>query len=570
MKITVKLISGFLMVALIAAFLGIFGIVQLNTIEAADTYLFEHVARPLALLGDIRELYQKRDAAVLRMLQAGDTGALNSLFDQVIDINNAMEHAIRETKVLVQHEGILESLDMMSTLDGQYVQLLNNLKNDLLAGRETEAGILLNTRIAVVDSNADAELEKLTSIFMAYANGISEQNTILAKRSETIMITFISAGVVIALTLGIILSLSITKPLKFAVALAVDVSKGDLTTEVMTKHKKRSDEVGDLSKALDKMIHSLRDLVSSVTSSSKNVSSGSHEMSSTAQQMSQGATEQAASAEEVSSSIEEMTSTIKQNADNAQATESIARKAAQDAELGAQAVTNSVVAMKEIASKINIIEEIARQTNLLALNAAIEAARAGEAGKGFAVVASEVRKLAERSQSAAGEILSLSRESTGVAEEAGTRILAVVPDIRKTADLVAEISAASREQGVGTDQIARAVIQLDTVIQQNASASEEMASMAEELSGQAEQLASAISFFKIDVSDCATSPIVKKNVQLHGAMERPSTVKIAHTNQRPVEKTPKSLQANTSTKTAIALRSDQAKDNLSDADFEEF
>ena len=220
-------------------------------------------------------------------------------------------------------------------------------------------------------------------------------------------------------------------------------------------------------------------------------------MSSTAQQMSQGATEQAASAEEVSSSIEEMTSTIKQNADNAQATESLARQAANDAELGALAVNKALAAMNQIADKIIIIEEIARQTNLLALNAAIEAARAGEAGKGFAVVASEVRKLAERSQGAAGEIMSLSKSTVSVAKEAGARIGAMVPDIRQTANLVAEISAASREQSVGTDQIAKAVTQLDTVIQQNASASEEMASMAEELSGQSEQLAEAIAYFKL-------------------------------------------------------------------------
>jgi methyl-accepting chemotaxis protein len=323
------------------------------------------------------------------------------------------------------------------------------------------------------------------------------------------------------------------------------------------------------------MIESLRNLVASVMTSSNNVSTGSQEMSSTAQQMSQGATEQAASAEEVSSSIEEMTSTIKQNADNAQATESIARKAAQDAELGAQAVTKAVGAMKEIAGKINIIEEIARQTNLLALNAAIEAARAGEAGKGFAVVASEVRKLAERSQSAAGEILSLSRDSTGVAEEAGTRILAVVPDIRKTADLVAEISAASREQGVGADQIARAVTQLDTVIQQNASASEEMASMAEELSSQAEQLADAIAYFKLKegaaqaaaAGASAAAARAQRQESAQGvALKRPA-VRVAHAKGA----APTKVLAPAAGKTAITLREGEDRSKpADDGDFEEF
>ncbi|KKL21754.1 hypothetical protein LCGC14_2442270, partial [marine sediment metagenome] len=187
---------------------------------------------------------------------------------------------------------------------------------------------------------------------------------------------------------------------------------------------------------------------------------------------------------------------IKQNSDNALQTEKISQKASQDAQEGGQAVTEAVNAMNDIAKKISIIEEIARQTNLLALNAAIEAARAGEHGKGFAVVASEVRKLAERSQSAAGEISELSSSSVEVAERAGELITQLVPDIQKTADLVQEISAASAEQTSGAEQINKAIAQLDQVIQQNASASEEMAATSEELNSQADQLQSTISFFK--------------------------------------------------------------------------
>jgi methyl-accepting chemotaxis protein len=212
--------------------------------------------------------------------------------------------------------------------------------------------------------------------------------------------------------------------------------------------------------------------------------------------MSQGATEQAASGEEVSASVEEMSSIIKQNADNAYSTEATASKSAGDAEAGAASVATAVVAMKEISAKIGIIDEIARQTNLLALNAAIEAARAGDVGKGFAVVASEVRKLAERSQGSAAEILALSGRSLSVAEGAGAKIGETVPGIRRTAELVQEISASCREQSAGVDQIAKALTQLDTVIQQNAGSSEELASTAEELASQAEQLSETISYFK--------------------------------------------------------------------------
>ena len=199
--------------------------------------------------------------------------------------------------------------------------------------------------------------------------------------------------------------------------------------------------------------------------------------------------------------MEQMVSNIKQNADNAQQTEKIAVKSAEDAKEGGRSVAEAVNAMKEIASRISIIEEIARQTNMLALNAAIEAARAGEHGKGFAVVAAEVRKLAERSQKAAGEINQLSASSVKVAEKAGEMLERLVPDIQKTAELVKEISAASNEQNTGAEQINTALQQLEKIIQQNASASEEMASTSEELSSQSEQLIGAIDFFQIGESD---------------------------------------------------------------------
>lgn len=237
-------------------------------------------------------------------------------------------------------------------------------------------------------------------------------------------------------------------------------------------------------------------IVGNVSNAAENVGAGSQQISSTAQQLSQGSSEQASSVEEVSSSMEEMGSNIQQNTDNANQTEKIARKASDDAKESGQAVTQTVEAMNQIAGKISIIEEIARQTNLLALNAAIEAARAGEHGKGFAVVASEVRKLAERSQNAAGEINELAGSSVAVAEKAGGMLEQLVPDIQKTADLVQEISVASREQNSGAQQINSAIQQLDKVVQQNASASEELASSSEEMSSQAEELQQAIAFFK--------------------------------------------------------------------------
>ena len=239
----------------------------------------------------------------------------------------------------------------------------------------------------------------------------------------------------------------------------------------------------------DATVTDIRTIAGEVAAASQSISTASVEVS-------KGASAQAASAEEASSSMEEMVSNIKQNADNAQQTDKIANKSAKDAQESGKSVLEAVAAMKEIASKISIIEEIARQTNLLALNAAIEAARAGEHGKGFAVVAAEVRKLAERSQKAAGEINQLSGTTVKVSEKAGEMLEKLVPDIQKTAELVQEITAASKEQDTGAEQINKALQQLEKVIQQNASASEEMASTTEELTGQSDQLVSALSFFR--------------------------------------------------------------------------
>ncbi len=276
------------------------------------------------------------------------------------------------------------------------------------------------------------------------------------------------------------------------------IANGDLTVQMHTINKK-----GDtgIYAAIKSMVGKLKGVVAEVKSATDNVASGSQQMSSSSEEMSQGATEQAASAEEASSSMEQMVSNIRQNADNAQQTEQIAVKAATNAQQGGEAVSQAVNAMKDIAGKISIIEEIARQTNLLALNAAIEAARAGEHGKGFAVVAAEVRKLAERSQTAAGEISQLSASSVEIAEKAGEMLNMLVPDIQKTAELVQEINAASNEQNSGAEQINKAIQQLDNVIQQNAGASEEMASTSEELASQSEQLQETISFFNVDNSN---------------------------------------------------------------------
>ncbi|WP_051272496.1 methyl-accepting chemotaxis protein [Fundidesulfovibrio putealis] len=305
---------------------------------------------------------------------------------------------------------------------------------------------------------------------------------------------FVLAALILAALIVVATFLTILSPVAKAVDFARRLAQGDLTGRLDIPQR---DEIGTLAGTMQEMASRMSEAVRDIVESSQSVSTGAKELSDASENLAQGAAQQAASVDQVSSSVEEISANIQQNAYNSVQTETMARKSAHDAQEGGEAVALTVEAMKLIAQKIGIIEEIARQTNLLALNAAIEAARAGENGKGFAVVASEVRKLAERSGRAASEISGLSSGSVAQAEKAGAMLSEIVPDITKTAELVKGISAASQEQNAGAGQINSAIQSLDRVIQQNAAASEQVASTSAELSGQAERLMQAVGFFRI-------------------------------------------------------------------------
>lgn len=432
------------------------------------------------------------------------------------------------TKVISRGEDILKKV----TAEGSIKNTQDIIKYAEEYRSQARAFIEIAQQQKTMVTNMSAAAQKVNEITQEALNYQNAERHKQVEISNLMVITFAIISLLIGLFFAIYIIRLIKKGLRTAIQVSDAIAVGDLSVNISkesedeigqlldamqrlvraekqiaeaaekmaegdlrVKVEKRSDK-DSLMIALDAMITRVNEVVVDVQKGSENVAAGSEQMSSTAESLSQGATEQAAAVEESSSSMEEMVSAIQQNADNAQQTEKIALGASGDAKQSGEAVAEAVKAMKDIAERISIIQEIARQTDLLALNAAIEAARAGEHGKGFAVVAAEVRKLAERSQEAASEITDLSAHSTEVAERAGNMLSRLVPDIQKTADLVQEIAAASREQSQGADQVNRGLTQLDSVIQQNASASEELASSSEELASQAQQLQSVISFFQ--------------------------------------------------------------------------
>lgn len=357
-----------------------------------------------------------------------------------------------------------------------------------------------DTRI-VIDYNGNPVLSaflpvRIGDFTWALLAEIDESEVMQPIKKMVKSVSLIALGtVIIVMVVSLLFVRTITKPIQESVKVANSLAEGDLR---VTIESDRKDEIGQLLGAMKHMVTKVAEIIGQVRFGADNLASASNEVSATAQSLSQGATEQAAGVEETTASVEEMNASVQQNAENARVTNGIATSAAEEAKSGGDAVVRTVTAMKEIAEKIDLIEEIAYKTNLLSLNAAIEAARAGEHGKGFTVVAAEVRKLAENSRVTAQEIGGLAKNSVGIAEEAGRLLETMVPNIGKTADLVEEISAASGEQSTGIAQINDSMSQLDKTTQQSAAASEELAATAEELSSQAEQLLEAVAFFKME------------------------------------------------------------------------
>ncbi len=535
LKVGQKLLIGFSLLIALTMVVGYFGIDNMRKINDESDKMYENELMGLSYIKDanINLIYQGRAMRNYLLAQTvpgiDESEYLNSAQKFREDIKNKLEQA---RPLFFTDVGKAK----LAEVDGAFKTYLEAQdKLITLAKIEQEKGLQQQDRQAVSFAMNDARkssdeidrlMDELANIKQDNAASASELTTDLYLTSRTLMISIIFISLILGIVIGIYITRGITLPLTRALQVANEIASGDMTAKIEVAGK---DETAQVLSAMQKMVTKLSQVVGEIRSNAESLASASEEVSATAQSISQATSEQAASVEETSASIEQMTASINQNTENSKVTEEIASTAAKDANEGGKAVGQTVEAMKSIADKISIIDDIAYQTNLLALNAAIEAARAGEHGKGFAVVATEVRKLAERSQVAAQEIGEVAKSSVGLAEKAGKLLDDMVPNINKTSDLVQEITASSEEQSSGVIQVNTAMSQLNQVTQQNASSSEELAATSEEMSGQAEQLQELVRYFKLSENEIFKTEKVEKkpakaskkapNVEVKGSVD---------------------------------------------------
>ncbi|TCL65314.1 methyl-accepting chemotaxis sensory transducer [Hydrogenispora ethanolica] len=507
LKIGTKLLSAFVLVALIAGVVGVTGILNMNAIRDAGTEMYQLNTLPLEQIGNARVAYQRIRVNLRDLLVERGRKDRTAYVDSIKEADQQLTAALSDFEKTLRTEKGSREIARFREAHAKFAPIQEKIIELAVSNREDEALATLRdaTPLAVA---IDQSLEKLGEMKVALAVAKSRQNEVVASRAQWTMILFIALGIILAIGLGLWIARIISKPVSGLMEGAQQIARGDLNVRVAVSSR---DEIGVLAEAFRTMAGNINEVMTNINAAAEQVAAGAKQVSDSSMALSQGATEQASTIEELSAVIEEISSQTRQNAENAGQANELAETAQVNASQGNEQMNGMLRAMEEIneasgniSKIIKVIDEIAFQTNILALNAAVEAARAGQQGKGFAVVAEEVRNLAARSADAAKETTALI-EGTIKKVEGGTKIAnntaealdRIVADVGKVTRLVGEIAIACREQATGIAQVNQGVMQVSQVVQTNSATSEETAASSEELSGQANLLREQVGKFTL-------------------------------------------------------------------------